>query len=219
MRLPTTSYRHGYSSNRHGSSAGVKSHLLPPIPGWEVKTCHCTHHTAYYFATDHPRGRIRQGPYPTILEIRPYPPVLDPSSTQPRPTIGQQGEKADVAQNLGYFHRLVLYVTMVSSDGRPFPGHVATATSIGIDKTSPQRHPIISASSYPIKGQARALQGASEGRRTTNNRQRKTSLHPTKEDQHLKQSPLYSHFSFETWARFPLSQLVTPTQALRCKEI
>jgi hypothetical protein len=38
-------------------------------------------------------------------------------------------------------------------------------------------------------------------------------------DQHLKQSPLYSHFSFETWARFPLSQLVTPTQALRCKEI
>jgi hypothetical protein len=38
-------------------------------------------------------------------------------------------------------------------------------------------------------------------------------------DQHLKQSPLYSHFSFETWAWSPLSQLVTPTQALRCKEI
>jgi hypothetical protein len=38
-------------------------------------------------------------------------------------------------------------------------------------------------------------------------------------DQHLKQSTLYSHFSFETWARFPLSQLVTPTQALRCKVI
>jgi hypothetical protein len=30
---------------------------------------------------------------------------------------------------------------------------------------------------------------------------------------------LYSHSPFETWARFPLSQLVTPTQALRCKEI
>jgi hypothetical protein len=83
MRLPTTSYRHGYSSNRRGSSAGVKSHFLPPIPGWEVKTCHCTHHTAHYFATDNPRGRIRQGPYPTISGIRPYPPVLDPSSTRP----------------------------------------------------------------------------------------------------------------------------------------
>jgi hypothetical protein len=40
---------------------------------------------------------------------------------------------------------------------------------------------------------------------------------PTIEDQHLKQSPLYS--LFETWDRLPLSQLVTPTQALRCKEI
>jgi hypothetical protein len=38
-------------------------------------------------------------------------------------------------------------------------------------------------------------------------------------DQHLKQSPLYSFTSFETWARCPLSQLVTPTQAPRCKEI
>jgi hypothetical protein len=106
-----------------------------------VKTYHCTHHTVHYFATDHPRGRIRQGPYPMISGIRPYPPVLDPSSTQPRPTNGQQGEKADVAQDSGSFHCLVLYVTMVSRDGRPFPGHVATATSTGIDKTSPQRHP------------------------------------------------------------------------------
>jgi hypothetical protein len=66
-----------------------------------------------------------------ISGIRPYPPVLNPSSTQPRPTIGQQGEKANVAQRSGSFHRLVLYVTMVSRDGRPFPGHVATATSTG----------------------------------------------------------------------------------------
>jgi hypothetical protein len=81
--------------------------------------------------------------------------------------------------------------------------------------------PGVPASSYPIKGQAGALRGGGEGdgRRTTNNRQRNASLHPSKEDQHLKQSPLYSHFSFETWARFPLSQLVTPTQALRYKEI
>jgi hypothetical protein len=30
---------------------------------------------------------------------------------------------------------------------------------------------------------------------------------------------LYSHFLSETWDRLPLSQLVTLTQALRCKEI
>jgi hypothetical protein len=67
--------------------------------------------------------------------------LIDPYSTWPRPTISQQGGKADVAQDSGSFHRLILYVTMVSRDGRPFPGHVAIATSTGIDKTSPLRHP------------------------------------------------------------------------------
>jgi hypothetical protein len=93
MRLPTTSYPYGYSNNRHGGSTGVKSHFLLPIPGWEVKTCHCTRHTMHYFITDHPRGRIRQGPYPAIPGTRPYPliidplrPDLDPASTHRRST-------------------------------------------------------------------------------------------------------------------------------------
>jgi hypothetical protein len=141
MQPPTTSYHHGYNSYRCGSSTGVKSYFLQPIPGWEMKICHCTHHTVYYFATDHPRGRIRLGPYPMISGIRPYPPILDSSSTRPRPIIGQQGGKADVAQGSGSFHRLVPYVTMVSRDGRPFSGHVAIATSTGNDKTSPQGTP------------------------------------------------------------------------------
>jgi hypothetical protein len=67
-----------------------------------------------------------------------------------------------MAQDSRYFHRLVPYVTMVSGDGRPFLGHVATATSIGIDKTSPQDSPGVSASSYPIKGRARVLQGVTD---------------------------------------------------------
>jgi hypothetical protein len=45
-------------------------------------------------------------------------------------------------------------------DGRQFSGHVATVTSTGIDKTSPQGTPGVPASSYPIKGQTRALKGA-----------------------------------------------------------
>jgi hypothetical protein len=61
--------------------------FLSPILGWEVKTYHCTHHTVHCFTTDHPRGRIRQGPYPTISGTRPYPPVLDPSLTWPRPCL------------------------------------------------------------------------------------------------------------------------------------
>jgi hypothetical protein len=53
---------------------------------------------------------------------------------------------------------------MVSRDGQPFLGHDATATSIGIDKTSLQRHPDVPASSYPIKGR----QGLYKGRWRTN---------------------------------------------------
>jgi hypothetical protein len=37
-------------------------------------------------------------------------------------------------QDPGSFHRLILYVTMVSGDGQPFPEHVATADSIVLDK-------------------------------------------------------------------------------------
>jgi hypothetical protein len=90
MQPPTTSYHHGYNSYRRGSSTSVKSYVLLPIPGWEVKTCHYTHHVVHYFATDHPRGRIRQGPYPTISGIRPYPSVLDAASTYHR-SAGRKG--------------------------------------------------------------------------------------------------------------------------------
>jgi hypothetical protein len=97
MRLPVTSYNHGYSCDRRGNSTGVKSHFLPPIPGWEVKTCHYTHHTAHCFATDHPRGRIRQGSYPhdlrdSALSARPRP-SLDPASTYHR-SAGRKGRRS-----------------------------------------------------------------------------------------------------------------------------
>jgi hypothetical protein len=86
IRLPTTFYHHGYSRDRRGSNAGARSHFLLPIPGWEVKICHYAHLTAHCFATNHPRGRIRQGPYPTVSGIRPYPTSLDPALTHHRST-------------------------------------------------------------------------------------------------------------------------------------
>jgi hypothetical protein len=149
MRLPTTAYHHGYSSNWRGSSVGVKSHFLLPIPGWEVKTCHYTHHTVHYFAIDHPRGRIRQG------------------------------RKADMAQDSESFHCLVLYVTMVSRDGRPFPGHVAIATSIGIDKTSPQRHPRRPCLLLPYKRAGRGSMTGGGQQRTIDNK-KPVSIPPKK---------------------------------------
>jgi hypothetical protein len=65
--------------------------FLLPIPGWAVKTCHCTRHTEHYSTTDLPRERIRRVSYPKIPGTRPYPftvdsprPVLDPASTNRR---------------------------------------------------------------------------------------------------------------------------------------
>jgi hypothetical protein len=58
-------------------------------------------------------------------------------------------------QDLGSFHRLILYVTMISGDGRPFSEHVATAAPTTLDKTSLLRHPPASLPPLdPIKGQA-----------------------------------------------------------------
>jgi hypothetical protein len=39
------------------------------------------------------------------------------------------------------FHCLILYVTMVSGDGRPFSEHVTIVPSTALDKTSLLRHP------------------------------------------------------------------------------
>jgi hypothetical protein len=83
-----------------------------------------------------------------------------------------------VTQDLESFYRLILYVTMVSGDGWSFSGHVATATSTAIDKTSPQRHPRCPCLLLPYKRAGRGLYKAIQ--RTTDD-EKKTSLHPTKD--------------------------------------
>jgi hypothetical protein len=66
------------------------------------------------------------------------------------------------------------------------------------------RHPSVPVSSYPIKGQIRALQGR-QGARCQDRSQVLASKGTQPRDQHLKQSPLYSFISFEIWAWCPLS--------------
>jgi hypothetical protein len=133
------------------------NHFLPSWlqqqPAWKQYQCQISLFTAYpgmggenlslcasYRATDHPRGRIRRLSYPEIPGTRPYPFIVDP----PRPGLDQppvkQESKACMTQNPESFHRLILYVTTVSEDGRPFSGHVATAVSTALDKTSLLRH-------------------------------------------------------------------------------
>jgi hypothetical protein len=63
-----------------------------------------------------------------------------------------------------------------------------------------------------IKGEGKALSREKDGRRKN-----ETDIFPTSEINISSNTLLYSFF--KTWDRFPLSRLVTPTQALRCKEI
>jgi hypothetical protein len=96
--------------------------------------------------------------------------------THPRPTAGQPGRKINVSQDSESFHHLILYVTMVSRDGRPFSGHVATAASTAIDKSSPQRHPRHPCLLLPYK---RAGRDSTRGQQTTND-EKPVSIPPWK---------------------------------------
>jgi hypothetical protein len=112
-------------------------------------------------------------------------------------------------QDPGSFHRLILYVTMVYGDGQPFSEHVATAASTALDKTSLLRHlPVSLPPLDPIKGKA--------GDSTKGGRRSKSSSHRRRS---TSQAISFVLSLSETWDRLSLSQLVTPTQALRCKEI
>jgi hypothetical protein len=139
--------------------------FLPSIPGWEVKTCHYTHHIVHYFATDHPRGRIRQEPYPTNPGTRPYP-------TRPRPSLDPPPVNKE---EMPTWHRTRSLFTVLSSTSPWCPGMTghSRGTSLqpppqGSTKLHLEGTHGVPASSYPIKGQAGALQ------RTTNNGQRTT---------------------------------------------
>jgi hypothetical protein len=91
MRLPTTSYHHGSSSNRRGSSVGVKSRFLLPIPGWEPITIHimsCTIAPLITLEGGYDKDRTPQSRrlgliHPSLTRPRPG---LDPASTHRRST-------------------------------------------------------------------------------------------------------------------------------------
>jgi hypothetical protein len=106
------------------------------------ETCHYTHLTVHCLSPVTLEGGYDKAVFrdlgDSVLSVR-HRPDLDPAST---PSAVRQGRKAGMTRCSGSFHRLIPNVTTVSRDGRPFPGHVATATSTGIDKTSPQGSPV-----------------------------------------------------------------------------
>jgi hypothetical protein len=155
MHLPTTTYRHGHNQDRRGNNTSVSPHCFTvhPVMGGEKRHCtRLTSHCASLVTLEGGYDKVRTPRFQGFGLIRSAStrprPGLDPASTT---NTAQQGRKDGMARRSGSFQRLVLCNTMMSSDGLPFLGHVATATSTVIDKTSSQgiRCP---ASSRPIKG-------------------------------------------------------------------
>jgi hypothetical protein len=162
---------------------------------------------------------------PGFSGIRPYPFLVDPLCyvpTRPRPPPVNKGPTpvrrpqgvARSSQEPGPF-------TIASSpypgDGRPLPGHVATATSTAPAGPSPLRHRlrVLGIAEPSLDSIKEKADGSPMGGRT--NEQRRATFFSTSEINISSNTPLY--YFLETWDRFPLSQLVTPTQALRCKEM
>jgi hypothetical protein len=131
MQPPTTFYPYGYSDNQHGSSIGVKSHLLLSISGWVVKICHCTRHVEHYSATDPPQGRIRRVSYPEIPGARPYPFPVDP----PRPGLDQPPVNKEARPA---YHRIRGLFTVSSSTSPWCPGMAGHSRSTSLQRL-PQR--------------------------------------------------------------------------------
>jgi hypothetical protein len=145
----------------------------------------------------------------SALPVR-HRPGLDPTST---PSTVQQEKKDGMAWRSESFRRLILYVTVVSRDGQPFLGHVATVTSTGIDKTSPQgsRRPGL-LSPYKRAGQGSTMETEDNEEQTTHKSQAKCqALQGSSTEINISSNHLCTLFSlFETWARRPLSQACNP---------
>jgi hypothetical protein len=171
MQPPTTSYPHGYNdTSMEAVPVPNPPFYCPSRNGGENMSLYTPCRALFRHwspSRQNTTSVVPQNSRGSALSI-PHRPTL----TRPRPTAGQQKSKTCMPQDPGSFHRLILYVTVVSGDGRLFSEHVATTASTVLDKTSLLRHlPASLPPLDPIKGKTG---DSTKGGRT---RQNKSSLH------------------------------------------
>jgi hypothetical protein len=203
--------------HRRGSGIRVQSYFLLPIPGWATKSSHYSHHD-YHCSTvtswDFWGSALSISRRPSSATSRPglYRHQSSKETTTHTSTTGNRTSSAVPRM----YRRPVINITTIPLGWAACTGarrHSNTDnTRFAFSPKAPLRvccHP------YPplesIKGEGKEL----SGHKTTEDE--KTRHLPTSEINISSNTPLYSFF--ETWDRLPLLRLVTPTQALRCKEI
>jgi hypothetical protein len=164
MQPPTTSYHHGYSSYRRGSSTSVKSYFLLPIPvmGGENLSLYAPYHALFCHRSPSIEDTIR-----TILHdlrdsaLSTCPrPSLDLASTYHR-SAGRKGRCSTGLRVFSPSHPLCHH----SVQGWPAIPRACRYSHFHRDRQNfTSKAPDVPASSYPIKGHAGTLQ------QMTNNR-------------------------------------------------
>jgi hypothetical protein len=165
MQLPAISYRHGYNSNRRGSNAGVRSHFFTVHPGMGGENLSlCTpYRTLFCHRSPSREDTTRSVPHDlgdSALSARRQP-GLDPASTQRR-SAGRKGRRGTGLRVFPPFRPRRHH----GVQGWPaIPGARRYSHLYRNRQNFTSRHPGVPASSYPIKGQARALQRRRDGRK------------------------------------------------------
>jgi hypothetical protein len=188
----------------------------PGMDGEKAATIHTTSSTV--LPSTPPRRTRRQPPCPGFLGlgiIRSLSTRLSHVPTRPRaPSVNRGTTPVRRPQGIARSPQDPGSFTVPSPrhprDDRHSQMHVATATSTAPTAPSPPRHRlrVFRTSRSPLDSIKEKADGSP-------NKGNKTDVFSTSE---IKSNTPFSFF-LETWDRLPLSQLVTPTQALRCKEI
>jgi hypothetical protein len=211
MQPPTTFYPHGYSdTSMEAVPVSNPAFYCPSWNGrWKLVTVYTMPDTVPpLIPLEAEYGECRTPKFPGLG-------LIHSSSTRPRPRLDQPSVNKGTRHAC---HRIRGLFTVSSSTSPWCPGMAGHSRSTSLQRL-PQR-----STNFTSKASLTSLppldpikEKAGDSTKGKKEKQGETSHHPTIEDQHLKQSLLYS--LSETWDRLPLSQLVTPTKTLRCKEI
>jgi hypothetical protein len=207
MRLPATTYRHGCDQDRRGNNAGVSPHCFTAYPVMGGETCHYTHLIVHCLSSVTLEEGYDKARIPQFRGFGLIPPV----STRPR-RLAQFDREGRTA-----WHRAPDHFIDSSSTSPRCPG--MAGHSQGTSLQSPQQ----GSTKRRLKAPRRPgllSPYKKTGRGSTTDRGQRAAGKTQDRVQHPKQSSLYSFFLSLRLGLAALSrQLVTPTQAPRCKEI